>query len=396
MSTETEEKKIDNVFEGWENPEDVNFLEETLGTEAPQSETATIVAEATAEEGVNLDATDAEKKKEAANKALAEKEKLSDDTFEEWNDNEEPSETTEGTEANEDEEEDEETNDISTSIGVLNQMKEKGLLHYELEEDEELTEELAEQLIEDSYDASLDARAEEMMKDLPESVKNLVKYSLKGGNPDALMAQMVQQPTNTIDADMDMTDEANQEAVVRASRIEKGEDKESIDSYIGWLKDSKKLEAVATKEHISVVAKKKDFLKNQAKAQADKSKAARLNAKKFKQEVVTLVNNKDNGVKLSRQEKKELPDYMTTPNVELKNGAHISQMQSDIFEALKDKEKALKLAKILKNDFDFTDFIVDEKTKVVKKVHGTVKSGNKKRDNRSSQPKRKSLAELLD
>ena len=66
-------------------------------------------------------------------------------------------------------------NELSNS-GVLNFLKEKGLVDYELEEDQELTEEDAEALLEDAFEESLDSRLEETLTGLPDRVKNLVKY----------------------------------------------------------------------------------------------------------------------------------------------------------------------------------------------------------------------------
>lgn len=387
MSEENKNTETIDVFDGWENPGDDNFLVDTLGNEVKETETTKIVKEA-----LNDTLIDPPAEGEESEEELEAKKKLADKTFEDWNDDEDsPSTDVTG---NADEEEEEEPQKLN-NVSLLNSMKEKGLLNYELEEGQELTEELAEELLEDKFDESLEERVEQTLKGLPASVKELVRYSLKGGDPDALMSQMVSQPSNKITEKTDITDEKNQIAVVRAARKEKGEDDETVESYIEFLKESGKLEGVAKKEFDAVIEKKKNFLKSQADAQAQHKEAQKKKQRKFKQELSEFINDEKIPVKLSRQERREIPDYMADPTVEMENGNKISQMQSDLFEALADKEKSLKLAKLLRSNFNFDDFIADAKTEEVKKLKGTVQA--KKRQNRSSQPKeKKSLADLLD
>src|SRR5690606_9757322 len=107
-------------------------------------------------------------------------------------------------------------------------------------------------------------------------------------------------------------------------------------------------------EFDAVIAKKKDFTKQQADAQEARKLAIKEKQRKFRNELVEFISDKDVPVKLTKQEQKDLPAYMADTTVQLENGNKISKMQSDLFNALADKEKALKLAKLLKNNFDFT------------------------------------------
>jgi len=69
------------------------------------------------------------------------------------------------------------------NISVLNTLKEKGFLDYELEEGEELTEELAEELIEDKFEESVEKKVKELLTELPEMAQQLIQFTVKGGNP---------------------------------------------------------------------------------------------------------------------------------------------------------------------------------------------------------------------
>lgn len=377
MSEEKKEETID-VFEGWSSPDDMDFLGEELGE---TSQTEKLIDEVL-NEGV-VETTEEEETKEEK-----EKREEVESSFNEWE--------TEKEEVNETNEETEENNEIvskSVNVSTLNTLKEKGFIDYELEEDEELTDELAAELIEDKWDESIQDGIEQAIKDLPDSVKELIRYSQNGGNPDELLSKMTSTPSNVINENTDIKDVKNQKAIIRAARKEKGEDDETIDTYIDFLEESGKLEGQSEKEFSKIIETKKNFTKTQAAEQAKRKAALKERQRTFKKELTTMVND-SSIVKLSRQEKKEMPDYMAEPTVLLDNGNKVSQMQNDLFAAMADKEKALKLAKILKSDFDFTDFIEDANTENVKKIKGKVDE-KKKINRRSSQPKSKSLADML-
>ena len=382
MKEKTEETV--DVFDGWTTPDD-NFLEETLPVET-STETEKLVKDV-----LETELTEEQQKAEEEKKVA--EDKLTKDTFSEWDDEEEinnnpPSDVDE-------EDELDTTEPLTGNIAILNSMKEKGLLEYELEEGEELTDELASELIEDKWEDSINSAVEETMKELPDSVKELIKYSMNGGNPNELIAQMASKPTNTITDKTDISDIENQKAVVRAARAEKGEDEETIDTYIQFLEESGKLDSIAKKEFEAVIESKKQFTKQQATLQAERKAAQKLKNREFKKNLTQLITSGESGVKLSRQEQREMPDYIAEPTVQLENGNKISQLQSDIFKALNDKNKTILLAKILKSDFDLSDFTASAKTEVVKKVKGAVENNRSNKRNRSSQPKRKSLADML-
>lgn len=379
--SETTEETID-VFEGWESGDD-NFLEGTLTGDTTSNDTTKVIKEA-----LNTDIKETTEE-EQTEEELEKEKQVADETFSDWS-GDEITETQTTTET----EEEEDIEEKGDNVTLLETLKERGLVDYELEEGEELTEELASELIEDGFDGNVEKTVEEKIKNLPSVVKQLIKHSINGGDPNQLISSMVKQPTNTITEDMDIEDVNNQKAVIKAARKQKGEDDETIDTYIAFLEESGKLADISKKEFETVIQNKKEFLKTQTAEQAERRKQQKVKQREFKKDIVSLVNDNEQEVKLSRQEKKELPDYIAEPTVELQNGNKISQLQSDLFKVLNDKNKTLVLAKLIKNDFDFTDFIADSKTEVVKKVRGINQDTTKKK--RSSQPKKKSLADLLD
>ena len=103
-----------------------------------------------------------------------------------------------------------------------------------------------------------------------------------------------------------------------------------------------------------------------------------------------------NGLKITKADKKVLPDYMSN-KIKLESGQEMTQMHNDLVKTLNDPKKSVLLAKLLKTGFDFTSIkenAVSEKTSKVK---------NKLRRNKTITPssttgngsQTKTLAELL-
>ena len=62
-----------------------------------------------------------------------------------------------------------------------------------------------------------------------------------------------------------------------------------------------------------------------------------------------------NELRISKKESRELPDYITNANIETEDGRVTTGFYNDLSKALRDKNKILALAKIIKTDFDFSD-----------------------------------------
>lgn len=287
------------------------------------------------------------------------------------------------------------------STSALSFLKERGLVDYELEEDQELTEELADNILEDDFESRLDGRIEEIVEDMPEVAGNLFKYIKDGGNVNEFLLTLAQnQVSSGITANIDLTDEENQELVVREQMTLEGDDAETIEAQIEFYKSSNKLETIAQSKF-----KKWESADKQSKlALVEKQKAKAESQKKYNRElkatVTSLLKEKDDvgGLKLSTKEKKELPTYMTNKSVKLQGGGVITEMQKDLHEVLQDNEKAVILAKLLKSGFDFTSIENVAEDKSAKKVKEELKRINKrpsKSGSSGSTKKRKSLAEFF-
>lgn len=239
---------------------------------------------------------------------------------------------------------------------TLEFLKEKGLVDYEVEEGKELTEEEAENLLEDSWEKALEAEVESTIKDLPQDIKDLIKFASKGGNVGELLGKMVQHATSGITKNSDISNEDVQVLAVTIDLKNQGYDQEYIDDQIEFLKEKEKLEGIAKKSYNKIIAEQEAETAGQVERQKETADLRKKQAREYKSNITTHINGlaETNGLPLSKQDKISLPTYISEPNVELQDGRFVSEMQADLFKVMADKDKIVLLAKLLKTDFDFS------------------------------------------
>lgn len=239
---------------------------------------------------------------------------------------------------------------------TLEFLKEKGLVDYELEEGKELTEEEAENLLEDSWEKALEAEVESTIKDLPQDIKDLIKFASKGGNVGELLGKMVQHATSGITKNSDISNEDVQVLAVTMDLRNQGYDQEYIDDQIEFLKEKDKLEGIAKKSYDKIIAEQEAETAGQVERQKETAELRKKQAREYKSNITTHINGlaETNGLPISKQDKLSLPTYISEPNVELQDGRFVSEMQADLFKVMADKDKIVLLAKLLKTDFDFS------------------------------------------
>ena len=75
-----------------------------------------------------------------------------------------------------------------------------------------------------------------------------------------------------------------------------------------------------------------------------------------------------------------MPEYISSQTVKMNDGRVITPFYRDLFEAMKDKDKLVLLAKLVKTDFDFTPLaknIDTKRTKALKEDLQRQKEKNK-------------------
>jgi len=263
---------------------------------------------------------------------------------------------------------------------TLEFLKEKGLVDYELEDGVELTEEDAEHLLEDSWEKALELEVEATIKDLPQDIKDLVKFASKGGNVGELLGKMIQHATSGITKDSDIDNEDVQVLAVTMDLKNQGYDQEYIDSQIEFLKDSGKLETISKKSYDKIIATQESETAGQVQRQKEIADNRKKQAREYKTNITSHINslNETGGLPLSKQDKTSLPTYISEPNVELQDGRFVSEMQADLFKVMADKDKIVLLAKLLKTDFDFSAIERKKQTQAARGVREAVERVDRK------------------
>jgi|694.fasta_scaffold22472_12 hypothetical protein len=263
---------------------------------------------------------------------------------------------------------------------TLEFLKEKGLVDYELEDGVELTEEDAEHLLEDSWEKALELEVEATIKDLPQDIKDLVKFASKGGNVGELLGKMIQHATSGITKDSDIDNEDVQVLAVTMDLKSQGYDQEYIDSQIEFLKEKDKLEGIAKKSYDKIIEAQENETAGQVQRQKDIAESRKKQAREYKTNITSHINslNETGGLPLSKQDKTSLPTYISEPNVELQDGRFVSEMQADLFKVMADKDKIVLLAKLLKTDFDFSAIERKKQTQAARGVREAVERVDRK------------------
>lgn len=311
----------------------------------------------------------------------------------------------EGSEEEEQEEEEGQETNVSegASLTTLSLLKEKGLLDYELEEGEELTEEKAAEIIEDSFDNLFDERIDELFSEVPEIVKEINKFVLKGGDINAFLETVSVQNTSGLSESMDLEDESNQEKVIKYGLKQEGYDDEYINAQIEFLKDSNRLKKHAETHFNKWDKKRKEDQKAILKAQEKNIAAEKVQRRQLKNKVSTFLKENDEitGFTVTLKDRKALPDYMSDRTVKLENGNQITAMQRDLMRVLNSPTGSVQMAKLLraiddKGELNFDEINKNTETKVVKKVRENVRRNKKSVISQSAKGKNPKKLRLAD
>ena len=315
---------------------------------------------------------------------------------------------------NDEDEEDEDPKGAKTPAGkkepatnvnnkqTLEFLKEKGLVDYELEDGKELSEEEAEHLIEDSWEKALESEVEATIKDLPQDIKDLIKFASKGGDVGELLGKMVQHATSGINKNSNIEDENVQVLAVTMDLRNQGYDQEYIDSQIEFLKDSGKLGLISEKSYNRIIAEQEAETAGQVERQKIVLDNKKKQAREYRSNITTHINslNEAGGLPISKQDKTVLPTYISEPTVELQDGRYVSEMQADLFKVMADKDKIVLLAKLLKTDFDFSAIERKKQTQAARGIKEAVERVDRKEMSNSEggghKPNKKALWDMLE
>lgn len=339
-----------------------------------------------------------EKQKEEAIAKAKEEEELVEKQFESFK-------TPSSKEEAEDEEEGKTTTTTSkvSSKSTLEFLKEKGLVDYEEDEENPLTDEDAENLLEDSWEAALEKEVEDTIKDLPEELKQLIKFASKGGDVRDLLGKMVGQATSGLNKSSDISEETTQILAITQDLRGQGYDQEYIDEQIEFLKEKDRLEAMGKKAFDKIVAEQEKETAQEVTKQKEHLEYRKKAAREYKTNITSHINSLEEagGLPISKQDKTVLPTYISEPTVELQDGRVVSEMQADLFKVMADKDKIVLLAKLLKTDFDFSAIERKKQTAAARGIKDEIQRADKTARVTSSssgghKPQKKAIWDMID
>lgn len=292
----------------------------------------------------------------------------------------------------------------TTENPVLNFFKKQSSLELteeEIQELEELDEDDRQAALEDYFERALEERLDASVKELPDALKNIIKYVSKGGDLNTFLKTLYKGQESGLDENLDLTEEENQESIVRQSLQEEEYDEDYIDSQIEFLKDSGKLEVAANK-YFNKWKSSREKAQREELARVEAAKKAQREAQiTFKKDLSNHISTTEDfkGFKLSKREIEEMPEYISSQTVKMNDGRVITPFYRDLFEAMKDKDKLVLLAKLVKTDFDFTPLAKNIDTKRTKALKEDLQRQKDKQTIRSTsrssqQPKR--LIDLIE
>mgnify|MGYP006429881299 CR=1 FL=1 len=251
---------------------------------------------------------------------------------------------------NDDEDDEEETESVKT----LKTLKEKGVIDLT---DEEMQEEGfdADEALETKWEEALDNHVRESAQNLPENVKDLIRYANKGGDVNEYLKGMYENSTSSVTKDSDMSKDENLKKAITEDLKHQGYDDDYIETHIETLEKNEKLEKLGKKSFEKVIKRQDEKEKERVKSIEEQNRQKKAKSKEDRQKYEQFIqdNTEVSGIKLTPKMKKELPDYIHNASVETEEGKKISPIQRDLFKALKDPAKLTALASVIKNDFDF-------------------------------------------
>lgn len=292
----------------------------------------------------------------------------------------------------------------TTENPVLNFFKKQSSLELteeEIQELEELDEDDRQAALEDYFERALEERLDTSVKELPDALKNIIRYVSKGGDLNTFLKTLYKGQESGLDENLDLTEEENQESIVRQSLQEEEYDEDYINSQIEFLKDSGKLEVAANK-YFNKWKSNREKAQREELARVEAAKKAQREAQiTFKKDLSNHISTTEDfkGFKLSKREIEEMPEYISSQTVKMNDGRVITPFYRDLFEAMKDKDKLVLLAKLVKTDFDFTPLAKNIDTKRTKALKEDLQRQKDKQTIRSTsrssqQPKR--LIDLIE
>lgn len=262
--------------------------------------------------------------------------------------------------------------ETSTSIykDVYEDLKKIGAFkHTDIEGFENMDSEKFLELQAEEYEAEVSARINSWAnEELDDDAKAFIKFKREGGST-ADFFNIYREVSDIPEGDIE--DEKYQDEVIRYQLEQEGWDKDEIEDRLEYLTESgRKLNQA--KKYEAKIKEDKEFEKQELLKRTEQlNKAKKLQEENYKKEIKEVLDKTQDikGFSISAQEKNSILNLLTKKEYKTPNNTLITGFQKKLAEVFQDSEKTILLAKLLNNDFDFSQFekkIIDKNTKKIK------------------------------
>ena len=281
---------------------------------------------------------------------------------------------------------------------VYKDLKESGIFkHVEIDEDEELDADRLYELQQEEIETEVGARLQSWATDdLDEDALAFIKFKIQGGNT-ADFFKVYRESTQITLGDIESED--YQDELIRYQLQKEGWDKDEIEDRLEYLTESNKKSKFAEK-YFTKLEQEIETQKQNLTKQAEKQKqTTRLQEEEFKNSIKeTLDSNTEiKGLKISDKDKGTILNFLTKKDQKIDNNTSITGFQRKLSEVFKDPNKIVLLAKLVNDDFDFSQLEKSSVTKKTKEVKRNIENRQSMRPSGSgSSSGANSLASLFD
>lgn len=306
-------------------------------------------------------------------------------------------ETVKKTETSEDDE-DKDDEDVKFFTELSKEFSTKGIFqHVTLVENEAITEEKFFELHEQEVEGRVEEAIQDFVNELnDEDGKAFITFKRAGGKTSDFFKFYSAQSD---DLNMDIEKEGGQDAILKKwYQIKEQLDDDDIEDKLDWLKESGKKKKYAEKYLQQMQAEQKaakdQFLNDQIEQQKVREEASKTFVSGLKSTLETTESVGD--FAFNKNDKKELLDYLVKPAVKLQSNHYLTQFQADLNKLIKGgKGDLLLLAKLVKSNFDTTDLVTKQTTKVVSQVKSNLSGNKPSRLQSTMASKKKSLTDYF-
>jgi hypothetical protein len=264
---------------------------------------------------------------------------------------------------------------------MASEMKEKGLLTLEFDENEIQDEDTFFELQKQEIDYQAEEKLKGLFQGLDEDAIAFIRFKEQGGNTSdffkVLQSSVDVSKVKTLETDKE------QEAIVRMQLEREGFPEDEIADRLDWLKDGNKLKKTAEQYFEKIKQEEEEKKIDAIERQKAMTELQKENAIKFTNALKSTLEKSEllNQFGLQKKDKEDLLGYVSRPSIKTQDNRVLTPLQQDMGKIFADPEKLLLLSQIIKSDFDFKTLKINLTNEVMTKAKSKLNDITKVRTN---------------